>query len=44
MRTDTDDRARVRDPALERLLDHTATLTDDDAAARAGPRPVRSVM
>ena len=27
MRTDADDRARVRDPAIERLLSHTASLT-----------------
>ena len=32
MRTDADDLARVRDPALELLLSHTATLTD--------PRPL----
>src|ERR1700688_4298476 len=28
MRTDTDHRAGVRDPAIELLLNHTATLTD----------------
>jgi hypothetical protein len=36
MRTDADDLARVRDPAVELLLSHTATLTDECAAAR-GP-------
>jgi hypothetical protein len=29
VRTNTDDRACVRDPATELLLDHTATLTDE---------------
>jgi len=29
MRTDADDPARVRDPAIELLLSHTATLTDE---------------
>jgi len=28
MRTDADHPARVRDPAIELLLSHTATLTD----------------
>ncbi len=28
MRTDTDNLARVRDPTIELLLRHTATLTD----------------
>jgi hypothetical protein len=28
MQTDADDPARVRDPAIELLLRHTATLTD----------------
>lgn len=28
MLTDADDQARVRDPAIELLLSHTATLTD----------------
>ena len=28
MRTDADDLARVRDPAIELLLSHPATLTD----------------
>ncbi len=32
MRTDADDLARVRDPAIELLLSHTATLTDRGAA------------
>ena len=30
MRTDADDPARVRDPAIELLLSHTATLTDEE--------------
>jgi hypothetical protein len=29
MRTDADDPACVRDPAIELLLSHTATLTDE---------------
>ena len=29
MRTDSDDPARVRDPTIELLLSHTATLTDE---------------
>jgi hypothetical protein len=29
MRTDADDLTRVRDPANELLLSHTATLTDE---------------
>jgi hypothetical protein len=29
VRTDTDNLARVRDPAIELLLSHTATLTDE---------------
>jgi hypothetical protein len=29
MRTDADHPARVRDPAIERLLSHVATLPDD---------------
>jgi len=29
MRTDADDPARVRDPTIELLLSHTATLTDE---------------
>ena len=29
MRTDADDQARVRDPTIELLLIHTATLTDE---------------
>jgi hypothetical protein len=29
MQTDADDLARVRDPAIELLLSHSATLTDD---------------
>ena len=29
MRTDADDLARVRDPAIELLLTHTSTLTDE---------------
>jgi hypothetical protein len=33
MRTDTDDPARVRDPAIEPLLSHAATLADECAAA-----------
>ena len=33
MRTDSDDPAHVRDPAMELLLGHTATLTVDRAAA-----------
>jgi hypothetical protein len=28
MRADTDDPSRVRDPAVEWLLNHTVTLTD----------------
>ncbi len=28
MRTGADDQARVRDPSIELLLTHTATLTD----------------
>jgi hypothetical protein len=36
MWTDTDDQARVRDPAVELFLSHTATLTDERAAA-GGP-------
>ena len=34
MRTDADDLARVRDPAVELLLSHTATLTDEWVHAR----------
>jgi hypothetical protein len=30
MRTDADDPACVRDPTIEPLLSHTATLTDED--------------
>jgi hypothetical protein len=29
MRTDADDPTRIRDPAIELLLSHTATLTDE---------------
>src|ERR1700730_11600820 len=48
MRTDADDPARVRDPTIELMLSHTATLTDQwlqpPAANRQRPRwsPVRS--
>ena len=37
MRTDADDPARVRDPTIELLLSHTATLTDE---WRSSARPV----
>jgi hypothetical protein len=37
MRTDADDLARVRDPTVELLLSHTATLTDEWCSR---PRPV----
>jgi hypothetical protein len=37
MRTDADDPACVRDPAIELLLSHTATLTDEWCSR---PRPV----
>jgi hypothetical protein len=33
VRTDADDRTRVRDPAIERLLNHAATLAGESAAA-----------
>jgi hypothetical protein len=33
MRTDADDPARVRDPAVEVLLSHTATLADEIGAS-----------
>src|SRR6202023_3515509 len=38
MRTDADDPACVRDPAIELLLSHTATLTDEWCSR---PRPRR---
>lgn len=34
MRTDPDDLARVRDPAIELLLSHAATLTDEHGPVR----------
>ena len=37
MRADADDPARVRNPAIELLLNHTATLTDEPCSR---PRPV----
>ena len=38
MRTDADDLARVRDPAIELLLSHTATLTDEWCSRRRARR------
>jgi hypothetical protein len=38
MRTDTDDPACVRDPAIELLLSHTATLTDEWCSRRRSRR------
>jgi hypothetical protein len=41
MRTDTDNLARVSDPAIELLLNHTATLADKWCSHRAATdRPV----
>ena len=38
MRTDAEDQARVRDPAIELLLGHTATLTDEWCSRRRARR------
>ena len=38
MRTDADDLAWVRDPALELLLSHAATLTDEWCSRRRARR------
>ena len=38
MRTDADDQARVRGPAIELLLSHTATLTDEWCSRRRARR------
>jgi hypothetical protein len=38
MRTDADDMARVRDPAMELLLSHNATLTDEWCSRRRACR------
>ena len=43
VRTDADDPARVRDPAVELLLSHTATLTDEWCSRRrVGRHPIVS--
>lgn len=42
MRTDADHPARVRDPANERLLEHTATLADDNASPAVPARWLHS--
>jgi hypothetical protein len=47
MRTDADDPARVRDPAIELLLGHTATLADGKhpgatQAMQSAPKRIRS--
>ena len=45
MRTDADDRARVRDSANERVLNHSARLTDDSGVTgRAPPGAQRHVL
>ena len=38
MRTDADDPARVRDPAMQLLLSHTTTLTDEWCSRRRARR------
>jgi hypothetical protein len=43
MRTDADDLARVRDPAIELLLRHTATLTNEWVPPPAGTPTSRTV-
>jgi hypothetical protein len=40
MPTDADDQARVRDPAIELLLSHTATLTGEWCSRRRARRPL----
>src|SRR2546421_12757043 len=41
MRTDADHEVRVRDPAIELLLSHTATLTDEWCSRRRARRQRR---
>jgi hypothetical protein len=38
MRTDAHDLARVRDPAIELLLGHVSTLTDEPCSTRGACR------
>jgi hypothetical protein len=42
MRTDADHPACVRDPAIELLFNHTATLTDERCSQPAGPSTQRT--